>query len=128
MKGFAVAKVASSKARAVRGPPYSRARLAAMAVHAVRNDVARLVYRIPHGCLRRVSLFDVALRQSFPSDAHALPAHDVAAIERRIIRAQVLYAFGAALCVINRYWSIAFIFLVQLNHALVPRLRRPARS
>ena len=56
------------------------------------------------------------------------PAHDVAAIERRIIRAQVLYAFGAALCVINRYWSIAFIFLVQLNHALVPRLRRPARS
>jgi hypothetical protein len=78
--------------------------------------------------LRRVSLFDVALRQSFPPDAHALPAHDVAAIERRIIRAQVLYAFGAALCVINRYWSIAFIFLVQLNHALVPRLRRPARS
>src|ERR1700685_3558329 len=71
MKGFAVAKVASSKARAVRGPPYSRARLAAMAVHAVRNDVARLVYRIPHGCLRGVSLFDVALRQSFPPDAHA---------------------------------------------------------
>jgi uncharacterized membrane protein len=42
----------------------------------------------------------------------------VAAICRRILIAESLYAFGAALCVFNTYWSIAFIALVQLNYAL----------
>src|SRR5215471_606554 len=42
----------------------------------------------------------------------------VAAICRRIIIAESLYAVGAALCVINTYWSIGFIVLVQLNYAL----------
>jgi len=42
----------------------------------------------------------------------------VAAICRRILIAQSLYAFGAALCVFSTYWSIAFIALVQLNYAL----------
>ena len=42
--------------------------------------------------------------------------------ERRIIIAQTLYAFGAALCFINTSWSIAFIFLVQLNYAIAPRI------
>lgn len=51
-----------------------------------------------------------------------------AAIDRRIIVAQCLYAFGAALCLINTYWSIAFIFLVQLNYALAPGFRRLARA
>jgi uncharacterized membrane protein len=45
------------------------------------------------------------------------------AIERRILIAQALYAFGAALCVINTYASIAFIVLVQLNFAAGPRIR-----
>jgi uncharacterized membrane protein len=45
------------------------------------------------------------------------------AIERRIIIAQSLYAFGALLCVFNTYWSIAFIVLVQLNYAIAPRIR-----
>jgi uncharacterized membrane protein len=44
------------------------------------------------------------------------------AIERRILIAQCLYAFGAALCVINPYWSIGFILLVQLNYAVAPRI------
>jgi uncharacterized membrane protein len=44
------------------------------------------------------------------------------AVERRIVVAQVLYAFGALLCVFNTYVSIAFIILVQLNFALAPRL------
>jgi hypothetical protein len=105
--------------------------------HAVRNDVARLVYRIPHGaprlldehtCEQRGSLFELALRQTFPPDAHAHPAHDVAAIERRILIAQSLYACGAALCVLNTYLSIVCIFLVQLNYACTPRFRRPPRS
>jgi uncharacterized membrane protein len=44
------------------------------------------------------------------------------AVERRVFVAQGLYAFGAALCVINTYWSLAFIVLVQLNYAIAPRL------
>jgi len=44
------------------------------------------------------------------------------AVERRIVVAQALYAFGACLCIINNYVSIAFIALVQLNFALAPRL------
>ena len=44
------------------------------------------------------------------------------AVERRIVVAQALYAFGACLCFFNTYLSIAFIVLVQLNFALAPRL------
>jgi uncharacterized membrane protein len=44
------------------------------------------------------------------------------AVERRIVVAQALYAFGACLCVINPYVSIVFIVLVQLNFALGLRL------
>jgi uncharacterized membrane protein len=44
-----------------------------------------------------------------------------AAVRRRIIIAQLLYAFGAGLCVISPYWSIGFIVLVQLNYAIAPR-------
>jgi len=43
-----------------------------------------------------------------------------AAICRRILVGQSLYAFGALLCVLNTYWSIAFIVLVQLNYAVAP--------
>jgi uncharacterized membrane protein len=44
------------------------------------------------------------------------------ALERRIVAAQALYAFGICLCVVNTYVSIGFIVLVQLNFALAPRL------
>ncbi len=44
------------------------------------------------------------------------------AMERRIVVAQGLYAFGACLCFINTYVSIGFIVLVQLNFALGLRL------
>ncbi len=44
------------------------------------------------------------------------------AMERRIVIGQGLYAFGACLCFINTYVSIAFIVLVQLNFALGLRL------
>jgi uncharacterized membrane protein len=46
----------------------------------------------------------------------------VRAIKRRILLAQILYAFGAALCLINTDWSIAFIVGVQLYYAIAPRL------
>jgi len=44
------------------------------------------------------------------------------AIKRRIVVAQTLYAVGAALCVVDTYWSIGFIVLVQLNYAIAPRI------
>jgi uncharacterized membrane protein len=44
------------------------------------------------------------------------------ALERRIVIAQALYAFGALLCIINTYVSIAFIVLVQLNYVIAPRI------
>jgi hypothetical protein len=50
------------------------------------------------------------------------------AIKHRILIAQSLYAFGALLCVISTYWSIAFIVLVQLNYAIAPRLPSRSRS
>ncbi len=43
-------------------------------------------------------------------------------IERRIVIAQALYAVGAALCVVDTLWSLAFIVLVQLNYVIAPRL------
>ena len=45
-----------------------------------------------------------------------------AAICRRVLIAQSLYAFGTLLCVFNNYVSIAFIVLVQLNYAIAPRI------
>lgn len=45
------------------------------------------------------------------------------AIQFRIVMAQVLYAFGALLCLINTYASIVFIVLVQLNYVIAPRVR-----
>jgi uncharacterized membrane protein len=51
-----------------------------------------------------------------------IPPEVPAAICRRILIGQGLYAFGALLCIFNTYWSIAFIVLVQLNYAIAPRL------
>ncbi len=56
-----------------------------------------------------------------------LPADVPAAICRRIVVAQGLYATGALLCFINTYFSIALIVLVQLNYAIAPRFRRASR-
>ncbi len=50
-----------------------------------------------------------------------------AAICRRIMFAQGLYALGALLCIFGTYWSIGFIVLVQLNYALAPgEWRKPS--
>jgi uncharacterized membrane protein len=43
-------------------------------------------------------------------------------VERRILIAQGLYAFGALLCAINTSCSLAFIVLVQLNYVIAPKL------
>ena len=46
------------------------------------------------------------------------------AIQRRIVVAQSLYAFGALLCIFSTYWSIGFIVLVQLYYVIAPRIGR----
>ena len=63
-----------------------------------------------------------ALRAGLVKDD--LPADVSAAICRRIVIDEELYAAGALLCFINTYWSIAFILFVQLNYAVAPRFRR----
>ena len=57
-----------------------------------------------------------------------IPPDVPAAIKRRILIGQALYASGALLCVVSYYWSIAFIVLVQLNYAIAPRIPRRSRS
>jgi uncharacterized membrane protein len=55
-----------------------------------------------------------------------LPGEVSEAIKRRIVIGQSLYAFGAALCIINTHWSIAFIVALQLYYAIAPRFgQRP---
>jgi len=53
--------------------------------------------------------------------ADELPGEIHPAVVRRIVIAQSLYACGAALCIINTYYSIAAIVLVQVNYAIAPR-------
>ena len=52
------------------------------------------------------------------------PPELASAIQRRIVIAQSLYAFGALLCTFSTYWSIGFIVLVQLYYAISPRIGR----
>jgi uncharacterized membrane protein len=43
-------------------------------------------------------------------------------LRRRLIVAQLLYFVGATLCVFSTYWSISFIFAVQLYYTTGVRL------
>lgn len=59
-----------------------------------------------------------------------IPPDAPAAIKRRIVIAQCLYAVGALLAIWNTYASIAWIVFVQLNYVLagpLSRLERPHR-
>jgi len=47
------------------------------------------------------------------------PAYIRAVNERRIVVSQALYACGAALCVVDTFWSIAAIVLVQLANFVI---------
>ena len=51
------------------------------------------------------------------------PQAVAAPLGRRIAFAQALYAVGALLCLVNPLLSVGFIFLVQLNFAVAPRVR-----
>jgi len=65
---------------------------------------------------------------SYATHAHLLadnlPPEIHAAVIRRIVIAQSLYAAGAALYFINTYYAIAAIVLVQINYAIAPRFCR----
>jgi uncharacterized membrane protein len=52
-----------------------------------------------------------------------LPPDYYVAVVRRVVIAQALYAFGAALCVFSTWWSIGFIVTVQLIYAIAPRFK-----
>jgi len=75
-----------------------------------------------------ILLLGVALLCTWRYALHAqlvdkdLPIVTHRGVERRIILAQFLYALGAALCIINTYWSLVFIVLVQLNYVIAPKL------
>jgi uncharacterized membrane protein len=85
--------------------------------------VALLVYWI------NVLFFGVAVYASWSYARRAglfrptLAPEMILAFRTRVIRAQLLYAIGAALCVVSTYWSIAFIVLVQLVYAVAPPIR-----
>jgi TMEM175 potassium channel family protein len=55
------------------------------------------------------------------------PPEITAAIQRRIIVAQLWYAFAVLLCIISPYWSIALIVVIQLNYVIAPNVRLPFR-
>jgi uncharacterized membrane protein len=103
--------------------PFSTALMAAF----IHFRVALLVYWL------NILLYGVLAYVSWHC-AHAasllkpgLPPETIPAVQRRIVIAQVLYAVGALLCVIDTTWSIRFIVLVQLNYAVAPRIGFLAR-
>ena len=66
------------------------------------------------------STWHYSVRAKLVRDDMPLVTHK--GVERRIIIAQALYAAGAALCIINNYWSLGFIVLVQLNYVIAPKI------
>jgi uncharacterized membrane protein len=56
-----------------------------------------------------------------------LPPGTAEAIERRILIAQAFYALGALLCLVNTYWSLGFILIVQTYYAVAPRFGPSSR-
>lgn len=98
--------------------PFSTALLAAF----IHNRLALIIYWL------NLALLGGVLYASWRYAVHAaLLTDDVTyeiqcSIERRIVIAQSLYAFGALLCFFSNYWSIGFIVLIQLNFAIAPRI------
>ena len=62
----------------------------------------------------------ITLRANLLKDG--TPPETTHGVQRRIVIAQLLYAFGALLCLVSTSWSIGFIILVQLNYVVAPRL------
>ena len=61
--------------------------------------------------------WEVAAKQSFLNIAGQEKKNIIKLFRNRVLTAQILYAFGAALCFINTKLSIIFIIVVQINIA-----------
>jgi uncharacterized membrane protein len=97
----------------------------------VRYRVALLVYWVNILLLGGTLFFSWTCATGGGLVRSDLPAATIQAIRRRIVVGQCLYAFGAALCLIDTYWSIGFIVAVQLSYALGlewSRRRRKSRE
>ncbi len=98
--------------------PFSTALLGAF----ISYRVALLVYWFD------IFMLGATLFASWRYAAHAnlvkddVPADVRAAVVRRIVVAQALYAAAAALCVVNTYVSIALIVGLQLNYVVAPKV------
>ncbi len=99
--------------------PFSTALLASF----IDYRIALLVYWLNLFLLGATLLAGAYRARAFGLIKSDVPAEEERAILRRIYVGQALYAFGAALCIINNYWSIGFIVAVQLNYAIAPRIR-----
>jgi hypothetical protein len=72
---------------------------------------------------------ELASCQTFPAGAAAnagiegVKADIDKAFVRRIVVAQALDGFAGALCVFSTWWSIGFIFAVQINYVIAPRFK-----
>jgi len=94
--------------------PFSTALLAEF----VRYRVALLVYWANILLLGGTLFFSWTCATGGGLVRSDLPPATMNAIRRRIVVGQCLYAFGAALCLVDTYWSIGFIVAVQLTYAL----------
>jgi uncharacterized membrane protein len=98
--------------------PFSTALIAEL----IRYRAALAVYWV------NILLFGLLLVASWRYASRAglvrddLPAGAARSIECRIVVAQALYGAGALLSLVDTYWSIGFIVLVQLNYAIAPRI------
>ncbi|MEJ0043143.1 MAG: TMEM175 family protein [Rhizomicrobium sp.] len=83
--------------------------------------LALLVYWFNILCLGLLLLAGWYRARHFGLVAADVPDNIDAALVRRVVYAQALYALGAALCVFSTWWSIGFIVAVQLNYVIAPR-------
>src|SRR5580693_4355202 len=76
--------------------------------------VALLAYWLNIVLLGGTLLFSWTCATGYGLVRSDLPPATIQAIRRRILIGQSFYGFGAALCLIDTYWSIGFIVAVQL--------------
>ncbi len=97
--------------------PFSTALLAAF----ITFRVALLVYWLNILALGVLLLAAWQRAKWFGLVSPDAPPNADEAFLRRVLVAQGLYAFGAALCVFSTWWSIGVIFTVQLIYVIAPR-------
>jgi PAS domain S-box-containing protein len=108
----------------LRGHGHAPLHQAARPVLPVRPGAPRQL--VQPGPARGLPVLHLGLREQEGLIRDGTPADVPAAVCRRIIFAQGLYALGALLCVLDTRLSIAFIILTQLYYAIAPGFGRRA--